>query len=61
MDNRNRGIPYRNPEGYTEWAADAAGDAARAAARDAAWAAASDAERAWQVEELKKMLREDEA
>lgn len=45
MDNRNRGIPYRNPEGYTEWAA----DAARAA------------ERAWQVEELKKMLREAEA
>ena len=43
----------------------AARDAARAAARDAAraaaWAAASDAERAWQVEELKKMLREDEA
>lgn len=34
MDNRNRGIPYRNPEGYTEWAA----------------------ERAWQVEELKKLL-----
>lgn len=49
MDNRNRGIPYRNPEGYTEWAA------------DAAWAAAMAAERAWQVEELKKILKEAEA
>ena len=39
----------------------AARAAASAAARAAAWAAASDAERAWQVEELKKMLREDEA
>ena len=33
--------------------------AASAAAKDAARAAASDAERAWQVEALKKMLRED--
>ena len=39
----------------------AAWDAARAAARDAAWAAAWDAERAWQVAEIKKMLREAEA
>ena len=53
MDNRNRGIPYRNPEGYTAWAA----DAARAATGDAA----RDAERTWQVEELKKMLREAQA
>ena len=53
MDNRNRGIPYRNPEGYTEWAADAAWAAA--------WAAAMAAERTWQMEALKKMLREAKA
>ena len=38
---------------------EAASDAAWDAAWDAARAAASDAERAWQVEALKKMLRED--
>ena len=44
------------------WAAarDAAWDAARGAAGAAARAAARAAERAWQVEELKKMLREEE-
>ena len=40
---------------------DAAWAAAWAAERDAAWAAERDAERAWQVEELKKLLREAEA
>lgn len=38
---------------------DAAWAAAWAATSDAAWDAARAAERAWQVEELKKMLRED--
>ena len=45
------------------WAAawDVASNAAWAAASDAAWDAAWDAERAWQAEELKKMLMEVEA
>ena len=52
-----------NAASAAAWAAAraAASAAAWAAARAAAWDAALDAERAWQGEELKKMLREAEA